>query len=831
MAFTDDFNRADSATVGNGWIESLDSAWAILGNKLRRTVGDYLTSQIWRPASENFASGAIEVEWKRSTTDQFPIVCARKQSAANTFYMMWVFYSTVYISKVVNGSRTDLASQSFSALNTAANTIKFIFTLSGTSLVARVEGVTNPGLIGEISTTDSSITAAGQCGLSGATAGTATVDYDNFSAAMSIDAVKSVVDDGAGIDSALATDNSGMKNISDAGTATESLGIGASAASADTGAGNDSVSITVSIGVGDTGAAIEVPSVVEPAMLALLERFDGTLVNWTLDTSGGTAQIQTVNFDEKLVFNDTSGSAAVSATRTIEGQSAPFCVEADIYAGTGGVGMVEALDASGNVLFSMKADANTLLGTFDTDSDAPSTFAIQAGKYYNIVFYCDTLTDIVRAWYITGGGSAPSIWTPIGAAKVYSGGLVSKIRLATDAAATGEARFDEVKVYRPNLFCIGDSNTAGYSFTGPQWNPSPEAAQRLGIDEDEAHSYPHLLGLKFSPSQWAANRGLNSAVSADLDSRIQGDCIDQGAQTVVILIGTNDITAGTALATIEANIQSAANKAAVAGCTVCLCSVPPRNAWNSTQNTKRNDLNTWIQGHCAANNYRYADVYTAVRNPANPDQLNPAYDAGDGLHFLTTGLQAIADTVYSALIETRALVDTASGADSVEVRNFISLMESVLGLDSPDLRNFISLADSSAAIDAPGIFVAVGLIELAASLEGLVAGGALEPKTASDEGAGSDSVAAIIREGATLQDIYDLTLTRLSSAAYIRPDNEGIASLISYAVAMSKWKNNRLARTGVSGRVETWVLYDDDGTTPLLTWTHDTAARTRSRAL
>lgn len=86
--------------------------------------------------------------------------------------------------------------------------------------------------------------------------------------------------------------------------------------------------------------------------------------------------------------------------------------------------------------------------------------------------------------------------------------------------------------------------------------------------------------------------------------------------------------------------------------------------------------------------------------------------------------------------------------------------------------------------------------------------------------------------------------TRLAASAYTAPDNAGIAqiqtdiataqtditSLLTYAVGMSKWKNNKLARTGISGTVETWVLYDDDNTTPLLTWTHDTSTKVRNKA-
>lgn len=828
VAFTDDFNRADSTTVGNDWIERVDSRWEILSNQLRfpTTAGDYRDIQCLRPTSENFANGTISVEFTRSATTQSPQVHGR--FTTDYFYSAWVYYDVLYLSKVINRTKTDLGNATASAAITNAVAYKLSLIMNGTTLTAQVHRVSDGVLLAEVIRTDSSITNSGQHGVSGGTAAPFTLD--NFYSAMTIDATKSVTDDGAGVDAVTVTDTSGTKNPTDSGSGAESIGISVTAPVADSGAGQDSVSITVFINVGDSGAGLDTPTVVQPAMLGLLERFDGTLADWTLDQAGGTAQIQTVNNDEKLVLNDTSASALVSATRAIEGQSAPFCIEVDIYAGTGAIGLLEVLDGSDNVLFSIKADANTLLGTFDTDNDAASTFAILASKYYQIVFYCDTISDTVKAWYITGTGTAPSTWTAIGAAKSYSGALVSKVRLTTDTTATGEARFDEVKVFRPNVFCIGDSNTAGYKSSAPYWNPSPDSSQRLGSGEDEEHSYPHWLGLKYTPDQWAANRGLNAAMSADLDSRIQGDVIDQGAQTVAILIGTNDISNSVALATIEANIQSAANKAATAGLTVCLCSVPPRNTWDSTQNTKRNSLNAWIESHCTTNGYRFADVYTAVKNPSNPDQLDPSYDAGDGLHFTTTGLQVIADTVYSSLLETKSITDTATGADSIEVRNLVALVESALGADSLNMLGLVSVGDSGAGADSLSIFAAIQILELASAVEGLVAGGAWELYSVTDSGAGVDSVSAIIKEGATLQDIYDLTLTRLASAAYVAPDNAGITSLLAHAVSMSKWKNNKLARTSAAGTVETWVLYDDDGTTPLLTWTHDTSTRTREKA-
>ena len=137
---------------------------------------------------------------------------------------------------------------------------------------------------------------------------------------------KTITDTGSGVDAVSVSDIGTVKSPTDVGAGADSINISASVPMPETGAGADAVTIIRLVGVADSGAGIDIPSIVEPAMLALLERFDGTLASWTLDTTGGTAQIQTVNNDEKLVLNDTSASALVSATRSIEGQSAPFCI-------------------------------------------------------------------------------------------------------------------------------------------------------------------------------------------------------------------------------------------------------------------------------------------------------------------------------------------------------------------------------------------------------------------------------------------------------------------------------------------------------------------------
>ena len=86
--------------------------------------------------------------------------------------------------------------------------------------------------------------------------------------------------------------------------------------------------------------------------------------------------------------------------------------------------------------------------------------------------------------------------------------------------------------------------------------------------------------------------------------------------------------------------------------------------------------------------------------------------------------------------------------------------------------------------------------------------------------------------------------SRLAAADYTAPDNAGIAangaaiataqtditSILNYAIAMSKWKNNKMVKTGTVGATETWVVYDDDNTTPLLTYTFNTSTKVRTKA-
>lgn len=86
--FVDDFNRADGASVGNGWIEKNDAAFTLAGGQVaKQVVGTFYRDNIvYRPAAENVLDVEASLEFTLLTAlPGYPQVIARLQTntAAN----------------------------------------------------------------------------------------------------------------------------------------------------------------------------------------------------------------------------------------------------------------------------------------------------------------------------------------------------------------------------------------------------------------------------------------------------------------------------------------------------------------------------------------------------------------------------------------------------------------------------------------------------------------------------------------------------------------------------------------------------------------------------
>ncbi len=795
MAFTDDFNRSNSATVGNGWIEETPACFEILNNKLRghSNSANFFNNQLKRPASEAFADGVIRVDFQYVTdTSGVPQLHGRAQGANdNTFYLCFVVNGTDFRLAYSSNGSINYIQQANGAFNLSIGVnYRLELKMQGSTISAKLTNLDTQTVISSLSGTHSGLPGSGKQAIS-VGAGGNPIDYDNFYAGLADNAV-TVTESGVGADSVTQSVPVTSKTVTDAGAGAEALGLSAALQIADTSLGADLIKR-------------------DPPkdQLVLLERFMGTLAAWTLDQSGGTVSIQTVDNDEKMVLDDTSATGLVSATRSFEAPDGVFIVEADMYALSGAVGRLELLDASNNVLMSVTCDGGAGQGSFTTDLGTASTFSWPAATYKMVVIRVDTTRSEARCFYTTGNGQTPSNWTSVSAAKSFTrGAVVSKIRFITDTAATGAIRVDEVKVYRADLFALGDSITAGHGLTlssVPEWNPNPaDSTSRQRTNEDETHSWPYRLGQKYTPAVWVANRGVDADETGDAKTRLSSDIIDQGAKRCVVMLGTNDIRNNTPLSTAESNISSIASTLASNGIEVVLCSIPPSNQFNATQNANKASLNSYIQNLCTTNGYAFVDIHSVLEDPNNLNNLLPAYDAGDGLHLSNSGLQAVADEVYSIIGVPKA-ADVGVAQDSVSVSVTLGVGDAGSGLDVNSLLEVLLTADVGSGADSLSLYSYYGTI-------------------LKDAGLGTDAVKAMITGGATIQDVYDLVAKRPVLA-----DIEGSAILAKQAKLdfIEKWILNKL----VENPPGTFTLYDDDGVTVLKTWVWDSNTKTRSKAV
>jgi lysophospholipase L1-like esterase len=137
-------------------------------------------------------------------------------------------------------------------------------------------------------------------------------------------------------------------------------------------------------------------------------------------------------------------------------------------------------------------------------------------------------------------------------------------------------------------------------------------------------------------------------------ARFAGDVTGAlGATDVVLNIGTNDIAEGRDAAAIEAGLVRFADAAQAAGKRVFLTTITPSTA--GTHGTTRavatrNAVNTWIRTQGPAHAAGVVDFAAAVADPAHPDRLAAAADAGDGLHLSAAGYRALAAAVPVAAL-------------------------------------------------------------------------------------------------------------------------------------------------------------------------------------
>lgn len=144
--------------------------------------------------------------------------------------------------------------------------------------------------------------------------------------------------------------------------------------------------------------------------------------------------------------------------------------------------------------------------------------------------------------------------------------------------------------------------------------------------------------------------------TADVLARLDTDVTPYAAGVAVVLLGTNDIAAGTASATIIANLETIYDRLRAAGSTVIACTILPRNRSDDSdaKRTALREVNTWIRSYCQTTRGAIlADTHARLVNPSTGRALgNPSVASqwfADGIHPNPDGAHAIASELYRVL--------------------------------------------------------------------------------------------------------------------------------------------------------------------------------------
>jgi len=151
------------------------------------------------------------------------------------------------------------------------------------------------------------------------------------------------------------------------------------------------------------------------------------------------------------------------------------------------------------------------------------------------------------------------------------------------------------------------------------------------------------------------NRGIGGQTTPQMLVRMFPDVIDLHPAAVILLAGTNDISANTGpetLKMVEENIQAITELAQKHGIKVILCSVMPVSDYTQYKQTVHRPpadilkLNAWLRNYASAAHAEFADYYPALVD--SKGLLKEGY-ADDGLHPNAKGYALVAPVAEAAI--------------------------------------------------------------------------------------------------------------------------------------------------------------------------------------
>lgn len=195
------------------------------------------------------------------------------------------------------------------------------------------------------------------------------------------------------------------------------------------------------------------------------------------------------------------------------------------------------------------------------------------------------------------------------------------------------------------VVALGDSITDGaWSTRGANMRWPDQLADRLL--ERPASQRLGVLNAGISANR-LASQGTNPTAGQNALARLDRDVFSRaGVRTVVLMEGINDIQSSVPAEQLIMGLRQVVERGHAAGVRVVVGTITPWKGWR-TYTPEREQIRV------AVNQFiRTAGIFDAVvdfdaalRDPADPETLRPAYDSGDHLHPNDAGYRAMAGAV------------------------------------------------------------------------------------------------------------------------------------------------------------------------------------------
>jgi len=352
-------------------------------------------------------------------------------------------------------------------------------------------------------------------------------------------------------------------------------------------------------------------------------------------------------------------------------------------------------------------------GAIDTATDTALTFnsgsssvTIAAGAelYSDAVdFNVAPLSNLTVSIYF-GTASSASVTGHPGSRTTYylqSGNTVSAADMSSAAKAAHWYVISRIEVWRDDSYgcvvAIGDSITDGRTTSGndnTNYRWTDVFAARL-------HADPATTKVGVI-NQGIGGNGLYNGIGPSALTRFDHDVIGQpGVRWAIIFEGVNDIGSGTSAASIISAYQQLITKAHNAGILIYGATITPfkgNGYYTTAHEAVRDAVNDWIRTSGQFDGV--IDFDLALRDPADADQINPAYQF-EWLHFNPAGYQAMGNAVDLDLFKKKADLNEDGIVNFVDFAILAGQWRQTPGIPSAD----IAPPEGDGAVDLEDLYL------------------------------------------------------------------------------------------------------------------------------